>query len=249
MLPTAMILAVVATVTWLGADLAEVRLRAMTGPGRERRTPRWAGTLARWVRRRHDGRRADAWRAACVELCHGVVAELVAGRPPGEALARAAEALAAPYPDVLRPVILAARDGRDVVAPLLRVAADQGGDGPARLAACWHVGVSVGGGLAAMVEQVGLSLREQEEHRAEVRAQLAGPRSTARLLAVLPLLGLALGAALGLRPLSFLFGGPAGLGCLLAGVALDLAGLWWIGRLVARAGPAMTGVRPAGGAP
>ena len=78
-------------------------------------------------------------------------------------------------------------------------------------------------------ERIGAS-----NHRHDIAAQLAGPRATARLLAVLPLLGILMGAGLGMHPLSFLLGGPPGLACLTAGVALDGLGLWWTRRMAAR---------------
>ncbi|MBX6769235.1 MAG: type II secretion system protein, partial [Actinomadura rubrobrunea] len=57
------------------------------------------------------------------------------------------------------------------------------------------------------------------------------PKATARLLAGLPLLGLAMAAALGANPVAFLFGTIPGLGCLVAGIALDVLGMWWTSRL------------------
>ncbi|MFC4589084.1 type II secretion system F family protein [Sphaerisporangium corydalis] len=191
--------------------------------------------LARYVRRPDRARQAAAWRLLSIELCQAVVAELTTGRTPGEALARAASCLEPPDPGVLGPVVAIARDGGDVATALERAAPEHGGEGLVRLAACWRVSLTVGGGLAALVERLGGSLREAEAHRAEVAAQLAGPRSTARLLAVLPALGLLLAAGLGLRPLPFLFGSPAGFACLGAGLLLDLAGVSWTNRLVAHA--------------
>jgi tight adherence protein B len=86
-----------------------------------------------------------------------------------------------------------------------------------------------------LIERVGVSLREAQAHRQDVAAQLAGPRATARLLAALPLLGLLMATGLGMNPLSFLFGSPAGFGCLAIGIALDATGVWWTNRLVTHA--------------
>ena len=52
---------------------------------------------------------------------------------------------------------------------------------------------------------------------------------------VLPVLGLLMAAGLGMRPLHFLFGSPAGVGCLVLGLALEPCGLWWTHRLVTHA--------------
>lgn len=233
-LMVAVSLAVAAALMWTGPDPETLRLLRLAGP-RRRAHRRLTASVVRLARRPSRARQAAAWRKASIELCHAIVAELATGRPPGDALSQAVSCVEPPDPGVLRPVIATARDGGDVATALERAAPESGGEGLLRLAACWRVGLSVGGGLAALVEQVGASLRETEAHRGDVAAQLAGPRSTARLLAGLPVLGLLLAAGLGLRPLSFLLGSPAGLACLAAGVLLDLTGVWWTDRLVARA--------------
>lgn len=221
-----------ALAVWLatGPNAATARLHRLTAG-----TERWPWPLRQVVRRPHPSRRAHAWRSASIELCQGLAAELAAGRTPGEALARAVAAVDFPDPDAMRPLVAAARDGGDVVAALLAVAPAQGGDGLRRLAACWEVSVSVGAGLAALVERVGGALRAAEAHRQDVSAQLAGPRTTARMLAALPALGLLMAGGLGMRPFDFLFGTLPGLACLLAGAALDACGLWWTHRLAAHA--------------
>ncbi|GLW23737.1 hypothetical protein Mame01_37800 [Microbispora amethystogenes] len=218
---------------WAGPEPAAARLARLTGARRGTRAPgRLWTALARPPR---PGATAAAWRAVSLELCQGLAAELAAGRPPGDALARALSSVRPPDPAALDPVIAAARDGGDVAAALLAAAPARGGEGLVRLAACWRVSVAAGGGLTALVERVCVSLREAQAHREEVAAQLSGPRATARMLAGLPALGLLMAAGLGMNPLSFLLGGPAGLACLVAGLALDAAGLWWTHRLVARA--------------
>ncbi|MBE1589359.1 Flp pilus assembly protein TadB [Nonomuraea angiospora] len=86
-----------------------------------------------------------------------------------------------------------------------------------------------------MVERVASTLRAAQTHRQDVAAQLAGPRTTARLLAVLPALGLLMAAALNMHPLDFLLGSLPGLMCLIAGIALDACGLWWTNHMATQA--------------
>jgi len=215
-----------------------LRLRSLTAPSAPAAwRARTAALTARLGRVTRPGRagKAAAWRRACIELCQALVAELVAGQAPETALARAVVAVDVPDPVVLRPVTAAARDGGDVPAALAEAAHEPGCEGLRRLAACWRVSVAVGGSLTALVEGVATSLREAEAHRQDLAAQLAGPRATARLLAGLPALGILMAVALGMRPLEFLLGGPIGIVCLLAGLALDAVGVLWIRRMVATA--------------
>jgi tight adherence protein B len=103
------------------------------------------------------------------------------------------------------------------------------------VAACWQVAVDGGASLASGLERVAEALRADRDQREELRAQLAGPRATALVLAALPLFGLLLGAAMGVRPLQVLLHTQAGLACLLGGVVLEWAGLAWVAAIVARA--------------
>jgi tight adherence protein B len=106
----------------------------------------------------------------------------------------------------------------------------------AAVAAVWTVSERSGAPAAAVLDRVEQDLRATERQRREVTAQLAGARSTAALLAVLPLLGIGLGAAMGARPLHVLFGSGGGQVALLLGSGLDVLGLVWTARIVAAAG-------------
>ena len=104
------------------------------------------------------------------------------------------------------------------------------------MAAVWTVSERSGAPAAAVLDRVEQDLRTAERQRREVAAQLAGARSTAALLAVLPLLGIGLGAAMGAQPLHVLFGTGRGQVALLVGAGLDALGLLWTARIVAAAG-------------
>ncbi len=67
-----------------------------------------------------------------------------------------------------------------------------------------------GAGLAAALDRVAAALRAEADQRDDLRAQLAGPRSTAVLLALLPVFGLVLGAGLGAHPSAVLLHTPPG---------------------------------------
>ncbi|MEU8800734.1 type II secretion system F family protein [Spirillospora sp. NPDC048819] len=160
-------------------------------------------------------------RASVIELCDAMAAELAAGRTPDDAFTAAATVL---DPHVSKELLSIPRPPSEHLGEL---AARPGAEGLRLLAACWRVGSERGGTLATVLDGLAVALRDEESQRQDVSVQLAGPRATARLLAVLPLLGLAMAAALGAHPIPFLFGTLPGAACLITGTALNLTGLYW----------------------
>lgn len=202
--------------------------------------------LARAERRVRE-RRADE----VIALCATVAGEVRAGRQPGEALVRAVrdfegmgvggagsggcgpgEPEFGGLGETHAAVLAAARFGGDVPGALAAAARRPGAEGLLGLAACWRVAVDQGAGLAAGLDRLEGALRADRDQRADLRAQLAGARSTAWMLAALPVLGLGLGAALGADPLRVLLHTGSGLGCLLVGGLLEGVGMWWATRIV-----------------
>ena len=185
----------------------------------------WARSRARSLRRRQ----AVSW-------VDGVVAELRAGRPARVALTEQPDA------PCLR-AVAAVRLGGDVVEALHADALEQDLPLFAHVAACWAVAESSGAGLVAALEQVVASARADEEIRAEISAQLAAPRATARMLAALPVFGLLLGSSIGASPVGWLLGSPIGWAVLVVGLVEIAAGLWWTGRMVASIEVDLAGTR------
>lgn len=196
------------------------------------------GAVARrsWLRRLAEQAR-EAERASAGEAMSVLAAELRAGRPPADAFEAAAGLAVGPLAVALATAASGQRWGVDASATLAQSAPTSAVPGVLRgLAACWQVCSTSGSSLAAAVDQLAASLRAERAQRLAVDAELAGPRATAGLLAMLPLLGLSLAAGLGAGPVHVLLHTPLGVGCLVAGVGLDLLGLWWTDRLVASAG-------------
>ena len=109
---------------------------------------------------------------------------------------------------------------------------DAHGGGPlVSLAVCWQASVRHGAGLADAVDRLAVSARASSEVRATLAAELAGPRATARVLMLLPAIGVILGVVMGAEPLSWLFGTTPGLVCLVCGVGLTVLGFWWTSRI------------------
>lgn len=221
----------------LGASAAVLALR----PAGEARigsllgAPSWRGRqrISSWIlghlARRGVGpgsrRRQARERSRVIQALGTLAAEVEAGLPPEEALVRAAGSPPA-WPRAARH----ARGGGDVPAALLEDAAEQ----PvlAQLSACWRI-ASRGSGLADAVRQLAATARASEDVRVEMEGQLAGPRATARLLSVLPLVGMGLGMMLGSDPLGWLLSTGPGRLCLGAGVLLTAVGAWWTARIAA----------------
>lgn len=178
-------------------------------------------------------RQLQVRRAAVIEICDGIGAELAAGRSPEAALEASVAVLDASIAaELLRAALI---PDADIPAALLRSSELPGAEGLRLLAACWRIGAERGGTFAPVLDGLASALRDEEAQREEIASQLAGPRATARLLAGLPVLGLAMAAALGADPLAFLFGSLPGLACLLLGIGLDALGLWWTAKLATAA--------------
>jgi tight adherence protein B len=80
-------------------------------------------------------------------------------------------------------------------------------------------------------------LRQHRRAADRAEAHTASARMTARLVAFLPIFGLAIGQLLGAHPFAVLTGRPVGAVCAVAAIALHLAGFAWasrLGRVVAR---------------
>jgi len=164
-----------------------------------------------------------------LEACELMSAELAAGQPPGLALGRAATS----WP-LLAPVAEASDLGGDVALALRRAAGEPGAGDLRGVAGAWVVAHRSGAGLAEALDRVAGSIRADRALRRVVESELASARATARLVAGLPLVVLLLGNGGGASAWAFLLRTSVGLLCLAAGLALGLAGLWWIERIAAQ---------------
>jgi tight adherence protein B len=191
-----------------------------------------AGWLARAARARRGRERAEVQLLAALRL---LAAELEAGTPAAAALAVAAEQ--APGHAAELGAAAAAFGTGSVPA----AGGSLTGEQPAHagllsgLAPAWQLAATTGAPLAEVCGRVAHDLAAHIDQRRAVTSALAGARSSAALLAVLPVLGLLLGTGMQARPVPILLQTSAGHGVLVAGVALDAAGVLWTHWLAARA--------------
>lgn len=99
------------------------------------------------------------------------------------------------------------------------------------LGACWSISRTTGAPLGLALEALAEALADISRTQRGVRAALAGPRATMRLVMVLPVIGVLGGELGGQNTASFLLGSSLGLGLLALG-ALMMAGAWWWLRLL-----------------
>ena len=185
--------------------------------------------VVRLTRRRRAARAAEQRAERVLDACDAMASDLAAGQPPLTSLDRAAQEWSE-----LAPVAVAGRMGADVPAALREVARRPGAGQLRTVAATWQVAHETGAGLAAALSQAGEAIRADRRTARLVGSELAAAHATARMLAVLPVGVLALGAGIGGDPVGFLVDTTPGLVCLTLGLALSFAGLLWLERIADR---------------
>jgi tight adherence protein B len=103
-----------------------------------------------------------------------------------------------------------------------------------RLAVCWHLAQDHGLAIATLMQTAQRDIAERERFSARVDAGMTGARTTAAVLAGLPMLGIGLGELIGAKPVHFLVSGGTGGWLLIIGVTLACAGLLWSDRITAQ---------------
>lgn len=92
-----------------------------------------------------------------------------------------------------------------------------------------------GAPMAEVLDSCAEGITEAAEAASARKVALAGPQTSAQMIAWMPLIGLVLGSALGAEPLGFLLGTWGGRGVLGLACILEIAGIVWVRRLSAAA--------------
>ena len=165
-------------------------------------------------------------RVQVAHACSALASQIQVGRTPSEALRSAAGDC---------PVLVEASESQQLggdVPSVWRISATQPGHGGlADLSRAWQVSTQTGAPLAHSLQQVSAALTADVALRTVIAAELAAPRASGKIMAVLPFCGLGMGYLLGGDPLHFLFSSPYGWVCLVLGVGLAATGVLWIDRL------------------
>ena len=104
-----------------------------------------------------------------------------------------------------------------------------------RLVTLWQLAQRRGVPVAHLLRAARDELDRAQRHHAATTAALAGPRTTATVLAALPLAGIGMGAAMGANPIGLLTSGGLGGILLVVGVGLVCAGVWLSRYIIERA--------------
>jgi tight adherence protein B len=103
--------------------------------------------------------------------------------------------------------------------------------------AIWGLATRLGGSAAASIESLGSSFLAQAKHSREVELAFAGPKATAKLVSVLPILGLVLAQLLGMNPGKAIFTNPIGFVSVALGGILMILGRVWAKAILLKAKP------------
>ncbi len=164
---------------------------------------------------------------AVVEAVAAMTSELSVGAHPAAACREAArECTEESVQRVLHEMSSRAALGGDVAAGIRRRRVDD--VTWERIAVAWETGGRYGVPIATLLAAVRSDLSARQRFAERSRSALAGARATATVLACLPLLGIALGQAIGAQPLRIILG-SSGIGgiILVIGTTFTCAGLLW----------------------
>lgn len=193
-------------------------------------------TVSRRWRARYLSRRRSRIGVTAAEALSALAGTLRSGVHPAAAAEDVAQECAPEIAGVLHTIAAASRLGGDVERALTRSVngLPELSAVVSRLGRAWTLVHRHGLPLAETLEAVQRDLEYRSRFANQVQARMAGPRSSAAVLATLPGLGLVLGEAMGARPLHVLLGTLPGQCLLLTGCVLTCAGLLWSAQLTER---------------
>jgi tight adherence protein B len=209
-------------------NVLEARLGHVSGTRAARAARTRPVSIVALVQGRLTSRRRMRQREVDVtDACLALAANLRAGMP----VAQAVEAVGDGWPELFGRAAGTAAVGGDVAAAFRMAAKEEGAGALAAVAAGCEVSERTGASLSRVLMAIADSLRMAAVVRREAESQLATARTTARLLAVLPVGTLFLMSGGDRSSIEFLLTTPIGLACLAGAALFTGAGLWWVRRV------------------
>lgn len=133
--------------------------------------------------------------------------------------------------------LVARLDAAQPLSSALPEVARDAGEPWRALAAAWAVAAESGAPLAPALAAYATALRDRAAAERDVVVALAGPRATARVVLLLPLVAVVLALLMGVDLLTALQQ-PLAIASVVLGLLLVVAARWWITRLLRAAAPA-----------
>lgn len=210
---------------------------AVAGPAGGAVAVAFAAIGVRRARQRKEHRERVAAAREMSEALGALIGELRAGAHPATAAESVAADCQGPAAAVLRVVATAARLGGDPDRSALPVPALSAGgldDVVDRVLGAWTLAGRHGVPLTHVLDAVRRDVDAGLRFAGRWHAGMAGPRASATVLAILPVVGLLLGEAMGAAPVGVLSSSVAGQVLLILGGSLIAAGTLWCARLTGR---------------
>ena len=181
------------------------------------------GITVAWVVQARMGQKRALKQAKEVARAAQVLESLLAlGHVPISALS-----LASGECPIFEPAVAAVRMGGDPWEIMEHMSKVPGQAGLVQIGQAWRVCQVSGASMRESLETVRKNLEEDANTAGVIAGELAGPRATGQILAVLPLFGMGMAYAVGANPTQFFTEGVLGRSCLLLGIGLGCLGLVW----------------------
>jgi tight adherence protein B len=213
--------------TWLFLLAALVVLPAIPATGLPTTPIGWPAGWRRFPGRRRSQRSRS--RTEAIAWVLALAGELRAGNPALQAVQTSTQ-----RHGVAPRAARAARLGGDVAAALRADAQESGATLLSAVASFWDLAQSSGAGMATALERTADGYRQSLAVRRTLDVELAAPRATARMMSLLPAIGVGFAMLLGADPLRWLTTTVPGLFCLVAGFGANMCGFLWIRQIVRR---------------
>ena len=207
----------------------------VAGPGGVVAATLLAATIRRQLRARAESRRTLTATDGLAEALRALVAGLRTGAHPASAAESAAEDAHPETATTMRAIAAAARLDGDLTTVLDTARTPALAEALRRVGRAWQLAQRHGLPLADVLDAVRRDLEQRARFTRQVLARMAGPRSSAVVLSLLPVVGVALGVTVGADPLGVLTGTGPGQVLLVTGVTFMCVGIAWSGRITNRA--------------